>query len=309
MNEVETIEYNEQISLNKMYCGNSIDLIKKVQSNSIDLVLSDIPYGIGMDDWDVLHDNKNTAYLGSSPAQKSAGAVFQKRGKPLNGWSEADKAIPYEYYNWCLSWSKDWFRVLKPGGSAIVFAGRRLSHRFIAAMEDSGFVLKDTLAWIRSRAPHRAQRISEVYKRRNDLTSEMEWQGWRIGNLRPTYEPVIWLTKPYKIGGTIADNVLEYGLGAYNQDAFLRYMNAPDNIISADFQTGESGFHPTQKPVLLMQALIELTTQENHIVLDPFAGSGSTLIAASNLNRNYIGFEINKKYLESFEARMNGRLF
>ena len=53
----------------------NLDCIKnmdKVDDNSVHLILSDIPYGIGIDDWDVLHDNTNSAYLGSSPAQQNA---------------------------------------------------------------------------------------------------------------------------------------------------------------------------------------------------------------------------------------------
>ena len=114
-----------------IYQGDSFELIKNIPSESIHLILSDIPYGIGIDEWDVLHDNTNTAYLGSSPAQKNAGAIFKKRGKPLNGWSESDRAIPKQYQEWCSTWANEWYRVLKPGASALVFAGRRLSHRCV----------------------------------------------------------------------------------------------------------------------------------------------------------------------------------
>jgi site-specific DNA-methyltransferase (adenine-specific) len=77
--------------LDNIYQGDSIELLKNIPNSEIDLILSDIPYGIGIDDWDVLHDNTNNAYLGSSPAQEKAGAVFKKRGKPLNGWSTESK--------------------------------------------------------------------------------------------------------------------------------------------------------------------------------------------------------------------------
>ncbi|MEN9434528.1 MAG: hypothetical protein RLZZ422_2117, partial [Pseudomonadota bacterium] len=137
-------------------------------TQSMHLILSDIPYGIGAEDWDVLHDNKNAAYLGTSPSQLKAGSVFKKRGKPINGWSSADRHISKDYYDWCMTWTPDWLRVLKPGGSVIIFAGRRYAHRCIAAMEDAGFSFKDMFAWMRQRAPHRAQRLSVVYKRRGD---------------------------------------------------------------------------------------------------------------------------------------------
>ena len=98
--------------MNKVICGDSIIEIKKIEDDSVHLILSDIPYGISYDQWDVLHDNKNSGLLGSSPAQKKS-SIFKKRGKPLNGWSEADKKISIEYYDWCCRWAPDWYRVLK----------------------------------------------------------------------------------------------------------------------------------------------------------------------------------------------------
>ncbi len=133
--------------------GDSLELIQAVPSESVHLILSDIPYGIGADHWDVLHRSTNSAYLGHSPAQQSAGAVFQRRRKPINGWSEADRRISQEYGQWCGSWAPQWYRVLKPGASALVFAGRRLAHRCACALEDAGFCVKDSLAWLRGKAP------------------------------------------------------------------------------------------------------------------------------------------------------------
>ena len=161
----------------KLLHGDCLERMKEIPDSSVHLILSDIPYGIGMDDWDVLHDNKNSAYLGTSPAQTKAGAVFKKRGKPINGWSDADRAIPKQYYEWCMQWASEWCRVMKPGGTVFIFAGRRYSHRCITAMEDSGFTFKDMLAWLRDRAPHRAQRVSLVYDRRNDSMSSQLWDG------------------------------------------------------------------------------------------------------------------------------------
>jgi len=291
--------------INKLFVGDSIAGIKRLPDNFVDLILSDIPYGIGAEDWDVLHDNTNSAYLGSSPGQQKAGAIFKKRGKPINGWSEADRAIPRQYYEWCSTWAPDWLRTLKPGGSVFIFAGRRYAHRCIAAMEDAGFSFKDMFSWMRQKAPHRAQRLSIVYQRREDHANAVKWEGWRVGNMRPTFEPVLWFTKPYKIGTTIADNVLTHGVGAFNEEAFLKYEPTPDNVLTCGFEAGETGLHPTQKPVRLMQSLIELTTQEGQIVLDPFSGSGSTLVAAQRLGRKYIGFEASPDYAKIAEARLD----
>jgi site-specific DNA-methyltransferase (adenine-specific) len=56
--------------------------VREIAESSIHLILSDIPYGIGADEWDVLHNNTNSALLGNSPAQMKAGAVFRRRESP-----------------------------------------------------------------------------------------------------------------------------------------------------------------------------------------------------------------------------------
>jgi site-specific DNA-methyltransferase (adenine-specific) len=289
--------------------GDGIAGVAQLPAESIHLILSDIPYGIGADEWDVLHNNKNSALLGTSPAQERAGAVFKRRGKPLNGWSEADRKIPLEYQDWCASFASHWLRVLKPGGSALVFAGRRLSHRCVVAFEDAGFTFRDSLAWLRESAPHRAQRVSVVFERRGDTRNAELWEGWRVGNLRPTFEPVLWFVKPYPIGTTIADNVLSHGVGAFNENAFVLHEKSPDNVLRSGFVRGESGLHLAQKPLRLMQALIELTTQKGQTVLDPFCGSGSTLVAAKALERHHLGFELDKGSAQVAQDRLSPDMF
>jgi site-specific DNA-methyltransferase (adenine-specific) len=290
--------------LGEVAVGDCAKLLGEVPSECIHMIASDIPYGIGADDWDVLHANTNSAYLGTSPAQERAGAVFRRRGKPLNGWSEADRLIPHEYYDWCRTWADDWYRVLKPGASAFVFAGRRLQHRCVAALEDSGFTVKDMIAWMRPRAVHRAQRASVVFERRGDLVSAEDWAGWRVGNLRPTFEPILWFVKPYPIGTTIADNLLYHGVGGFNQEDYIALSGGVDNHITVGFGPGESGLHSAQKPVLLMEALIALASRPGQIVLDPFAGSGSTLVAAQRLGRQFVGIELDGHVAEVAEKRL-----
>ena len=293
-----------QFRLDYIAVADGIQAVKEIPDASIHLILSDIPYGIGVDDWDVLHNNTNSAFLGTSPAQRKAGDVFKRRGKPLNGWSEADRQIPLEYQRWCATFAEEWLRVLKPGASAFVFAGRRFSHRCVVALEDAGFTFKDSLAWLRQSAPYRAQRLSVVFQRRGDTESADEWEGWRVGNLRPTYEPVLWFVKPYKIGSTIADNVLEHAVGAFNEQAYADYERTPHNVLTSRFNRREGGRHVAQKPVKLLQALIELTTRKGQIVLDPFCGSGSTLVAAQATGRRFIGFDIDAEAVAVAKERL-----
>ena len=63
--------------------------------------------------------------------------------------------------------------------------------------------------------------------------------------------------------------------------------------------------HPTVKPIALMEYLIKMVTPKGGIVLDPFAGSGSTLVAAKQNGFNYIGIEITEEYIPIIEARLN----
>ena len=298
--------------IDRIIRGDSTEEIKSISDNYVHAIISDIPYGIGYEEWDVLHNNTNSALGGASSAQQAAGEIFKRRGKPLNGWSSADKKIPVEYQEWCSTWASDWLRVLKPGGSCFIFAGRRYAHRCIVALENCGFTFKDMLAWEKTTAPCRAQRISETYRRRNDDTAAMLWKGWRVANLRPLFEPILWFQKPYKTGGTLADNILEHNVGAWNEDALKEYNlnyitnteSSFSNIIKVEVCKDDHGLHETQKPLQLMKLLVALVTAKNGIVLDPFAGSGTTCLAAKQLGRHYIGIEIEEKYAETAKDRL-----
>lgn len=265
--------------------------IPLLADNSIELFLSDIPYGISLDDWDVLHNNTNSALLGQSPAQVGKSA-FKRRGKPINGWSQADRNIGKQYEEWCKSWADMVMPKMKSGASLLVFGARRTIHRVVNAFEDSGFLLKDTLAWKKDSAHHRAQRVSIVFDRRGLKDGADAWRGWRVGNLAPGYEPIAWFMKPYRIGGTIADNVLEHGVGAMNLQECQIHGSNPTNVLEFGFQKNERRIHEAQKPLQLIEFLIKLTTKEEQTVLDPFMGSGTTAVAARRLKRHFIGFEI-----------------
>jgi site-specific DNA-methyltransferase (adenine-specific) len=281
--------------LNTITNGDCIEHLKNIESESIDLFLSDIPYGINLDEWDVLHKNTNSALLGESPAQKGK-TGFKRRGKPINGWSSADRNSGKEYQEWCESWSSLIFPIMKEGASVFVFGARRTLHRAINAFEDSGFLLKDVLAWKKPSAHHRAQRLSGILEKRGLKEEAEKWKGWRLGNLAPIYEPIAWFFKPYKI--TITDNILKNGVGALNIAECKINETSPTNLLEFGFESvyDENKFHEAQKPVALLEFLITLTTTENQIVLDPFMGSGTTAVAAKKLNRNFIGFEIDATY-------------
>jgi len=95
----------------------------------------------------------------------------------------------------------------------------------------------------------------------------------------------------------------ERNMGCENMDIpEYRWNNAG---VCQQIKGRKGNFHPTVKPLKLMEYLVKLVSRENATVLDPFAGSGSTLIACKNLNRNYIGIEIDPEYIKIIKARLN----
>ncbi len=65
-----------------------------------------------------------------------------------------------------------------------------------------------------------------------------------------------------------------------------------------------NNLHPTQKPVSVLTPLVESFSNPGDVVLDPFCGSGSTLLAARNLNRRFLGIELSKQYFDLAEQRL-----
>lgn len=98
----------------------------------------------------------------------------------------------------------------------------------------------------------------------------------------------------------------EYALIFY-RDKLPKFNNNGNMVMNCmdymrDYDTPK--VHPTQKPVPLLERLIELFTDENEVVIDPVAGSGTTLLAAKNLNRRAYGFEIKKDFCKDANEKI-----
>ena len=279
----------------KLYNGDCCEILKELEDNSIDIVMTDIPYGISYSEWDTLHNNTNSA-LGGSTEHQMKDTSFKRRGKPLNGWSKQDRLIPYEYESWCKKWAVELLRVTKEGSPILIFSSRRFQHRVCNALEDSGFIIRDILIWEKNRCNAKAQRIDKVLNKRGIYDDK--YIDYRIGNLAPLYEPIIFAMKPYK--KTLTDCVIENDIGG-----FVGLNNSiPSNIISVPINK-QNLYHETEKPIGLMEYLIRLfSINENHIILDFTMGSGTTGVACKNLNRNFIGIEVNKEYFEIAKKRL-----
>ena len=101
-------------------------------------------------------------------------------------------------------------------------------------------------------------------------------------------------------------------LGDYaNKTEFINYAQKGRRLLNGGRDTNVLNFsrvskleHPTQKPVDLNEYLIKKSTNENDIILDPFAGSGTTGVACKNLNRNYILIEKEPEYIDIINKRL-----
>ena len=146
-----------------------------------------------------------------------------------------------------------------------------------------------------------------------------EWEGWGTA-LKPAHEPIVMARKP--IDGSVADNILEHRTGAINiDDCRVENQNRfPANVIHdgleeewaryfycAKASKKEKGDtkHPTVKPVELMRYLVKLITPKKGIVLDPFAGTGTTGEACILENKKYYLIEAEPSYFKDIEARLN----
>lgn len=195
-----------------VFHGSNLDVLPFMADNSVDSIVCDPPYELG--------------FMGKK-------------------WDSSGIAYSVELWRECL-------RVLKPGGHLLAFGGSRTWHRLAVAIEDAGFDVRDSIAWLygsgfpkshnvalgidkklghenRGRAipvasKFQASDVDELNKLTSNPVEEYaaktpeaeKWAGWGTA-LKPAFEPVVVARKP--LVGTVAENVLTYGVGGLNIDA------------------------------------------------------------------------------------------
>ena len=119
------------------------------------------------------------------------------------------------------------------------------------------------------------------------------------GNASRYFKSIIYQAKASKSERNKGLDVIEDGNKRPQGEAF------GDGSAITEHSERKGNFHPTVKPIALMEYLIKMATPKGGIVLDPFAGSGSTLVAAKKNWYNYIGIELTEEYIPIIEARLN----
>lgn len=115
---------------------------------------------------------------------------------------------------------------------------------------------------------------------------------------------------PYNIGKNAYGSNTEYALLFYREKLpkFNNNGRMIFNTMPMDRDTETPRIHPTQKTLSLLKYLIEIFTDRGDVVIDPCAGSGSTLLAAEQLGRKAYGFEIKKEFCKAFEEKLNKQI-
>jgi site-specific DNA-methyltransferase (adenine-specific) len=115
---------------------------------------------------------------------------------------------------------------------------------------------------------------------------------------------LIWCKNNTGMGDLFGDYAPQYEMIIYAQKGSRKLNEGRDSNLLYFNRTGNN-FHPTEKPVNLMEYLITKSSNNGDLILDCFAGSGSTLVACKNLKRNFIGIELDKDYCDISQKRLD----
>ena len=221
----------------------SLSLMKGIEKETVDLVLTDPPYII------------------SKPSGFKSVVNGEKRFAVSTEHGEWDKPENFSLEDLGES-INEYYRVLKKHGTAIVFCDLWKISKVKRLMEKAGFKQIRMIEWIKTNPV-------PLNSKRNYLSNAREIALLGVKVSKPTFN------------------------------------SSYDNGIYQFPICHEKGrFHPTQKPYPLMWALIEKHSHAGDVVLDTFAGAATTLIAAKNLQRKYIGCETDQEYFDKAEERL-----
>lgn len=171
-----------------------------------------------------------------------------------------------EFLNFLRDVLSELYRITKPGASGYIFCGDDFVSYLNRMVEDAGFQFRKVIHW------HKTNPFPAIYTRKMFANSMELIVHFSKGS------PKTWNHKP---------------------------VNEMHNFIEAPICMGrERTEHKTQKPLKVCIPFIEISSNENDLIIDPFMGSGSTAVAALSLNRKFIGYEINEKYYQIAQNRI-----
>lgn len=264
--------------------GDNLEELKKIETNSINLIYLDPPFFTQKTHR--LKDNNNKEYS------------FE------DSWESIE-----EYLFFIEERLKECYRVLKEDGTLFLHCDKAASH-YLRVILDKVFGMNNfvnEIIWYYKRWSNSKKGLLNSHQ---NIYFYAKTKKFKFNKIFTEYSPT-----------TNIDQILqnrvknEEGKSIYQKDEFGEVIinNNKQGVPLGDVweipllnpRAKERCGYPTQKPILLLEKIIELVTDENDIVLDPFCGSGSTLVAAKLLNRNYIGIDISKEAIDLANFRLN----
>jgi len=294
---------------NKIINADSLEHLKTLDDNVFDSCVTDPPY----------HLQSIAKRFTKGPAAKHGkDGSFNRLSKGFMGqeWDGGDIAFQKEFW-------EQVYRTIKPKGVLLAFAATRNYHRMAVAIEDAGFEIFDMINWVYgSGFPKRKNLLKPAHEpivmARKGVNKDLNLDECRIP-LDENDNPKNWNSNRDKKEYKNTENIFKLGMKniSSKQNDKGRY---PSNFIhdgldeewaryfysaKASKKERDGSDHPTVKPLELMKYLVRLVTPKDGLVLDPFAGTGTTGEAAILEGRNYYLIEKTKKYISAIENRLN----
>lgn len=301
-----------------------IDLLKgdcliesdKIESGSVDLILTDLPYGTVKDiknvnhgmsgkcEWDVVIDTNKIMEVANRILRRNGKMILTAQQPFTNDLiNKAHKNLPFNY---SMIWEKDHFANALTAKKAplnyyedVLIFSKTHDTEAIHELRPYALKIKEFTNYSRSRfykelGTGGAQHFLESNKESSQFSLCTE-------NI---YNKLIKVYKIDKMEGFIDYEELKKIDNRFNSTFNLWEGNKyKSNILK--YKKDYTGHHPTQKPVLLLEDLIKTFSNEGDLVVDLTMGSGSTGVAAKNLNRSFIGIEQDENYFNIAKERIN----
>lgn len=227
----------------------------------------------------LMPENSVDVIFADPPYRLSNNGLTCKNGRLASvNKGEWDRSMGFEEdHKFNVRWLKAARRVLKPEGTLWVTGTHHIVFSLGFAMQRLGYRIINSIAWYK---PDAAPNILH--------TAFMH-----------SHETVIWAAKEkrtkYKFNYDLI-NSLNPG----------RQMSSVWGIHTVPRQEKRHGYHPTQKPLRLLRRILLASTDEGGLVFDPFTGSGTTAVAAKELNRAFVGAELEEEFARLAGARISG---
>lgn len=267
-----------------VYQGSNLDVLPTLPDNSVDSIVTDPPYELG--------------FMGKS-------------------WDNSGIAYSVELWTECM-------RVLKPGGHLLAFGGSRTWHRLAVAIEDAGFEMRDSIAWLYGSGFPKSMDVAKAIDKQSGYDGDVigtetvdvgmqggsmhagretklaereikelspeakQWQGWGTA-LKPAFEPVVVARKPLE-EKTVAANVLKFGTGGLNIDGSRIGTEERTNQPASSLGNGQtlSGGQAQED----RQATTAIGRWPANIILDPYTAElldeQSGVLKSGNLSPHHI---------------------